>query len=109
MKKWEVCISSPAETDLDGIYSYIATSLLEPETASHQVERIRKAILSLDEMPERGALLPDEPWHTRGLRHLLVDQYAIIYETQESSDSVTVIAVLHTKRNSGDVMAQGGR
>ena len=109
MKKWKVVLSDTAETDLDKIYLYIAEVLLEPRIAWRQIERIRETIRKLDEMPERGTLLPDEPWHSRGLRRLIVDNYLIMYEIMEQSDTVAVIAVLYSKRNIGEVLTIEGR
>ena len=106
MKKWQVTISEPAEADLDEIYTYITETLLEPVTAWHQIARIREAVLGLDEMPERGSLLPDEPWRSRGLRRLLVDNYTIIYEIQETADTVVVIAILYSRRNLNEALSQ---
>ena len=99
MKKWDVVVSDPAESDIDGIHSYIAYTLVEPVTAWRQTERIRDAVISLEEMPERGAFLQNEPWRSRGLRRLIVDNFSIVYEIQENSGTVAVVAVLYSKRN----------
>ena len=64
-----------AEEDIDRIYSYIAAVLLEPVTAGRLVARIKKAIRSLDDMPERYRLYEKEPWHTKGLRLFSVGNY----------------------------------
>ena len=53
MDKYGVKLMSRAQRDLDGIYAYIAQTLLEPGTALALVERIEKEILSLDQMPYR--------------------------------------------------------
>ena len=46
MDKYSVKLMSRALRDLDGIYDYIAHTLLEPETALNLVSRIEDAILS---------------------------------------------------------------
>ena len=91
---------------MDEIYGYIAETLLEPEVAWHQIERIYKAIFTLDEMPERCPLLLDEPWRSRGLRRLLVDNYIVIYEVQKDRNIVSVIAVLYCRRNIDALLQQ---
>ena len=53
MDKYSVKLMSQALRDLDGIYDYIAHTLLEPGTALSLVERIEEAILSLETMPYR--------------------------------------------------------
>ena len=109
MKKWDVQLSEPVENDLDDIYRYIAESLLEPTVAWRQIERIRKAVFSLDKLPERGSFFPQEPWRSRGLRRLFADNYCILYEINEATDTVDVIAILYSKRNIEDVLVQEER
>ena len=109
MKKWDVQLSEPAENDLDNIYRYIAETLLEPLTAWHQIERIRKAVFSLDEMPERGSFFPNEPWRSRGLRRIFVDNYCILYDVQETTDTVDVVAIIYSRRNIEEVLDQEER
>ena len=109
MKKWDVQLSEPAENDLDDIYRYIAGTLFEPAVAWRQIERIRKAVLSLDHMPERGSRFPDEPWKSRGVKRLFADNYCILYEINETTDTVDVIAILYSKRKFEDVLSQRER
>ena len=59
--KYKVILTKQADTDLRSIYEYIAFTLLEPETAARQLDRIEKSILSLDEMPERFRVFEKEP------------------------------------------------
>ena len=53
MDKYSVKLMGRALRDLDGIYNYIAHTLLEPGTALNLVGRIEDAILSLETMPYR--------------------------------------------------------
>ena len=54
MDKYSVKLMSRALRDLDGIYDYIANTLLEPGTALNLVDRIENAILSLETVPYEG-------------------------------------------------------
>ncbi|WP_234399511.1 type II toxin-antitoxin system RelE/ParE family toxin [Campylobacter concisus] len=56
MNKYKVLISPQAYEELEAIYKYIAMSLLSPGAANSTLEAIKNAILSLDEMPNRGAI-----------------------------------------------------
>ncbi|MCL2045604.1 MAG: type II toxin-antitoxin system RelE/ParE family toxin [Oscillospiraceae bacterium] len=109
MKKWDVQLSEPAENDLIDIYRYIAVTLLEPAIAWRQIERIRNAVYSLDQMPERGSLFPNEPWRSRGLRRLFTGNYCILYEIDDETDTVNIIAILYSKRNIDEVLTQDDR
>ena len=64
MDKYSVKLMSRALRDLDGIYNYIAHTLLEPGTALNLVGRVEDAILSLETMPYRC------PERKRGERRL---------------------------------------
>ena len=50
---YEVEVSEQADSDLRGIFEYIAFELQSPENASGQIDRLEEQILSLDTMPER--------------------------------------------------------
>ncbi len=47
MDKYKVMINPRAMGELDSIYEYIANEKLAPENAKGQVDRIKKAVLSL--------------------------------------------------------------
>ena len=51
MRHYEVLISDKANDDMEGIYKYIAETLLAPMAAAEQYDRIADAILSLEDMP----------------------------------------------------------
>ena len=76
---YEVEVSEQADSDLRGIFEYIAFELQSPENASGQLERLEEQILSLDTMPERNRKYEKEPWKSRGLRVLPVDNYVVLY------------------------------
>ena len=105
MKHFEVIISDKANEDMVNIYSHIAETLLSPETAANQYDRIADAILTLEEMPERIKLLDSEPEHSQGIRPLIVDNYTVFYVIR--NESVIVARVLYSasdisKRLSGE-------
>ena len=76
---YEVELSEQADSDLRGIFEYIAFELQSPENAIGQLDRLEEQILSLDTMPERYRKYEKEPWKSRGLRVLPVDNYVVLY------------------------------
>ena len=52
MDKYKVMINPKAIRELDNIYEYIANEKLASENANGQVDRIKKAVLSLDTFPQ---------------------------------------------------------
>lgn len=89
MKKYEIVITDGAATDLENIYLYIATTLLSPEIANDQYDRITSQILKLETMPERHCIIDSEPEKSRGLRIMPIDNYSVIYIVDESTITVT--------------------
>lgn len=71
--KFNVELTEQADKDLRSIYLYISVDLNSPENAIKQIKRLWDAILSLDELPQRYRRYEDEPWHSRGIRVLPVD------------------------------------
>lgn len=96
---FEVEISEQADADLRGIFEYIAFTLLAPENASGQLDRLENGILSLEQYPMRHRVYEKEPWHSRGLRILPVDNYVVLYIPNEETKVVTVIRVMYGGRN----------
>ena len=96
---YEVELSAQADADLRGIYEYIAFTLLAPENASGQLDRLEEGILSLEQYPMRHRAYEKEPWHSRGLRVLPVDNYVLLYIPNEDTKVVTIIRVMYGGRN----------
>lgn len=67
---WNIRYTETAKNDLKGIVSYIKNVLLEEMIAQNMYSAITSAIRSLDTMPFRHQLYPDEPWFSQGLRDL---------------------------------------
>ena len=76
---YEVEVSEQADSDLRGIFEYISFELQSPENASGQLDRLEEQMLSLYTMPERYRKYEKEPWKSRGLRVLPVDNYVVLY------------------------------
>ena len=93
MKQYRVLITDEALNDMESIYEYIADELFAPDTAMGQYNRIADAIETLDQMPERIKLMESEPEKTRGLRKLIVDNYAIFFIIED--DTLIVTNVLY--------------
>ena len=100
---YNVIYSAESRQDLRDIYKYIAHELMEPDIAAGQANRIMKAIRSLDEMPMRYRLYEDEPWHSRGMRIMPIDNYLVFYLPDEETYIVNIIRIMYSGR---DVDAQ---
>lgn len=92
-------MTQQADIDLRGIVEYIAFTLLEPEIAARQLARIEKGILSLEEMPERFRVYEEEPWHSRGLWQMPLDNFIVFYIPKADEKTVTTIRVMYGGRD----------
>lgn len=96
MDKYNVSLTGRALRDLDGIYVYIAQTLLVPETALGMVDKIEKEILSLEEMPYRFPERKTGAYANKGYRQLFVGNYTVIYRIDEKRRQVIVITIRYS-------------
>ena len=99
MMIYEIMITRQADSDLRGIYEYIALELLSPENAIGQVERLEERIVELQVFPDRYRTYEREPWKSRGMRVMPVDNFLVFYIPNEKTAVVTVIRVMYNGRN----------
>ncbi|MEN6463389.1 MAG: type II toxin-antitoxin system RelE/ParE family toxin [Syntrophomonas sp.] len=99
MNEWAVVYTEQAERDLRSIFEYIAFPLLELEIAKNQSQRIMDAIAKLNEMPLRYHLYEKEPWHSKGLRVLPIDNFLVFYLPVEAKTTVAVIRIMYSGRD----------
>lgn len=96
---YSVFYTEAAERDLVDIFEYIARDLQVPETAKKQLGRILSAINSLDKMPERHGIFKEEPWHSKELRVLPVDNYLVFYLVIKKENIVAIVRIMYGRRN----------
>ena len=99
MTKYKIKINPRAIRELDHIYEYIANEKLAPENAIGQINRIKKAILSLDIFPQSHQERNEGRYGGKGYRQLLIDNYIAIFRIDESLKTVYVITIQYQGRN----------
>lgn len=99
MIQYEIIITPAAENDLQEIFRYIASELLEPQTAISVCDRIEQEILKLDTMSDRHPPYKKEPWFSRGIRFFPVANFLVFYITKDSACTVHVLRVMYSGRN----------
>lgn len=102
---YRVVYSPAAKDDLKDIYSYIAFELKVKQTAVNQVNRIRKAIRSLDTMPERYSIVDWEPWQSMKMRKVAVDNYVVFYLVNNEDKIVTVVRIFYGGRDIEEIVS----
>ena len=83
MGRYKVIITPDAATDLTQIKSYIAYTLQAPDTALKYICGLRREIEKLELFPAAIAPVPDEPWHSRGIRRIIHKNFYIYYRIDE--------------------------
>lgn len=95
--QYSVEISIEAENDITAIFRYIAEALANPLAAQKLLDEIFAGIESLSEMPNRFRAWPNEPWFSRGVRCLGINNYNIFYIVDD--DVVSVLRVFYSGRD----------
>lgn len=97
MDKFRVIITPDAAANIISVKDYIALTLKEPQTALKLVRALREKIEALDSMPGAIALVPDEPWRSRGLRRILYKNFYVYYYVDVEKKRVYVMNVIYAR------------
>lgn len=96
---YEIRMTLEAKMDLRSIFEYIAVDLQSVQNALGQLDRLEKCIAGLNQMPERFRMYEKEPWRSRNLRVMSVDNYLVFYIPDQNAETVTVIRVMYGGRD----------
>ncbi len=99
MDNYVVKLYARAYRDLHGIYTYIAENLLEPGTALNMLDELEKAIFSLEQLPQRGAIRRVGTYANGDYRQLFVQNYVILYRVLKTKKEVHIVTVRYTPGN----------
>lgn len=99
MDEYKVKVNPRAIRELDHIYEYIANDKLDLENTKKQVERIKKAVLSLSTFPQSHQERNEGRYAGKGYRQLLIDNYIAIFRIDESCKTVYIITIQYQGRN----------
>ena len=99
MDNYSVKLYAKAYRDLDEIYSYIADNLSEPDIAEKYITAIENGILSLEQMPERGAIRKTGIYANQNYRQLIIKNHMIIYKVLKEQKEVHIVTVRYSASN----------
>ena len=106
MDSYKIIITPDAEEDLFELRNYIADVLLARDTARNYIRTIRKEIGSLSELPAIYKPVDDEPWHSRGVRRIIVNNFFVYYRIDEEHKRVYILNVIYARRDQLRVLEQ---
>ena len=92
-------ISPRAYQNINDIYEYIAKDLFATHSAMNLVDKLEKAFLSLETMPQRFSKRQVGAYANRTYRQLFVKNFTIIYRIDETEKKVFIIMVRYSKSN----------
>ena len=99
MDKYTVKLMKRAYRDIEDIYAYIAHEKLAPENAEGQVNRIKKAILGLAELPQSHQDRLDGRYAKKGYKQFIIDNDIAIFRINEDKKIVYVVTVQYQGRD----------
>jgi toxin ParE1/3/4 len=92
--KYNVEITPVAERDVEEIWNYIADN--SPENATAFILRLEDQIETLEQLPERCPLIPENEQLGTSYRHLLHGAYRTIFRI--SGKTVYILRIIHGAR-----------
>ena len=96
---YQVILSDAANRDLRNIFEYIFYELKAPQSASVMLDKLEKAVLSLEEMPNRHRIIEREPWLSRKVRLMPVGNYVVIYFVDDNKYEVNIMRIIYGGRD----------
>ena len=101
MKRYEVVLSQLAEIDINEIISYYLQK--NKDSALELYKRIKNKILELDNLPNKGRIVPElDKNGIHEFRELIEGNYRIVYSIHEMR--VHILAVVDSRRNLDDIL-----
>ena len=94
MGSYRIIVTPDANANLAELRFYIAYILMAPDAALRLIRLIRKEIASLKKLPARIAPVNEEPWHSRGVRKIIVKNFYVYYRIDEPAGTVFVLILI---------------
>ncbi|MBV3366079.1 MULTISPECIES: type II toxin-antitoxin system RelE/ParE family toxin [Catenibacterium] len=92
-------LTKKAESDLDGIVSYIAVELTNPQAASDFVDKLKDNIDEARAFPESGSLVDNEFLQVENLRKKLIGNYIMYYLPDMREKIIYILRIVYGKQN----------
>ena len=92
-------LTKRAESDLDGIVSYIAVELANPQAASDFVDKLKDNIAEARGFPESGSLVDNEFLQVENLRKKLIGNYIMYYLPDMREKIIYILRIVYGKQN----------
>ena len=102
--KFRYRLTKRAESDLDGIVSYIAVELANSQAASDFVDKLQDNIEEAIVFPESGSLVDNEFLQVENARKKLVGNYIMYYLPDTEEKVIYILRIVYGKRNMDEIL-----
>ena len=99
MQSYDIIITPDAEIDLCEIKDYITNEFFSPDTALTYTNEIKAEITKLEYLAPSIAPVPDEPFHSKGIRKIIANKFFVYYWINENTNTVFVLNVIYQRRD----------
>ena len=99
--KYKIIFSKQAAEDLDETFEYIILTLKAPQAAKNLMSKIDKDINRLKDFPKSCKLCSDSALNSMNYRRLIVDNFVIVYFSDDNMQTVFIVRVFYKGRNWG--------
>ena len=104
---FQVDITEPALADAEDYVRFIREVGKQPEAAERWFRGLVRAIYSLEELPERCPVIPEQEDFSFEIRHLIYFSHRIVFRVERDRNRVVVFRVYHGSRQAlaeGDLL-----
>ena len=98
-EKYKINLSIKAKDDLKSIVLYIKNNLNEPAIANKYAKIIREEIQTLEDSPQKFAIIDDSSIKNLNIRKLIIKNYIAFYRVNEENKIVNVERILYGASN----------
>lgn len=96
-------LTKRAESDLDGIVSYIAIDLANPQAASDFIDKLLYNFEEARVFPESGSLVDNEFLQLENVRKKLIGNYIMYYLPNTVENIILILRIVYGKQNITDI------
>ncbi len=102
--KFKYRLTKRAESDLDGIVSYITVELANPQAATNFMDTLQDTIEEARSYPESGSFVHNEFLQIENVRKKLVGNYIMYYLPDMEKEIIYILRVAYGKRNMDEIL-----
>jgi plasmid stabilization system protein ParE len=95
---FQVDITDPALADAESYVRFIRDVKKEPDAAERWFRGLAQAIYSLEELPERCPVIPEQDDFSFQIRHLIYYSHRIVIHVDRENKRVVVYRIYHGSR-----------